>query len=161
MIIKNKINNVLFILLTFLFGCKSTFNIKSESKNFKKAEKIFENKFDKNGNAFFYSIGTIGYKYIWTYSTQGTIDLTTVDLSGNIKQKEINSSENWTTSALTDFQGIQCFEVLDGNILKIKFKNDKNELFNQFLIYEFECLSKQNYPIIKQTIKDMKMLNIR
>ncbi len=158
---RSKIISSIIVFLILLLGCKSAFNMKSEHKNLKKADQIFETNFSKNGNAFYYSIGTIGYKYIWTYSQRGTIDLTTIDLSGNIEQKGLNYSENWTTSADTDFEKLKCLEVLDGDVLKIKFKNGKNEIFNQFLIYDFKCLSEQNNPIIKHLIQDMKLLKIK
>jgi hypothetical protein len=153
---------ILFTLcLLLLVGCRSTFNMKSESKNFKTAQKIFDDNYSKNGNAFLYSVGTIGNKYIWTHSGNKKIDLVIIDLSGKVERKQFTNQENWTSSIQNELKELECLSVLDGDILKIKFMNDQGKIFEQSLIHKFECLSKQKDDLIYQIVKEIKLLGIR
>lgn len=146
--------------LVLLIGCKTTYNMKSENKNYEKAEKLFDSYFNENRNAFLYSVGTIGPKYVWTYDDQ-KITLTTIDISGKKKEKQLDNIQDWTGKSKTTFNEIDCPMVLDGDVLKIKFKNNKGDLFDQSLIYEFECLESKNQEVIKNTITGMKILKIK
>ena len=153
---------ILFILpLFFIFGCGSTFNMKSENRNYEKAEQIFEDNFSKNGNAFLYSVGTIGPKYIWTHTDNEKIDLTVIDLSGKVQRKQISGQGNWTASAETKFEDLECPFVLDGDVLKIKFRNDEGRIFDQSLIHDFECLAEESQEVVKKTVEDMRFLKIK
>ena len=153
---------ILFVLpLFFIFGCQSTFNMKSENKNFEKADQIFQDNFSKNGNAFLYSLGTIGPKYIWTHTDSNKIDLTIIDLSGKVQSKQINGQEDWTALAETKFEDLGCPYVLDGDVLKIKFRNDKGKIYDQSLIHDFECLNQQSQEVINRTVEEMRFLKIK
>lgn len=156
-----KVSLILTLSLLFLVGCKSLVNQKSEAKNYKKAESIFEGYYAKNGNAFLYSVGTIGYKYIWTHSDGQKIDLTVIDLSGKIERKQVTGQENWTASTPTNFEELECPLILDGGMFNLKFKNREGNILNQSLLHKFECLEGQTQEVIKLMVKDLKLLSIK
>lgn len=158
---KNRIKILFTLCFLLLVGCRSISNMKSESKNFKTAEKIFDDNYNKNGNAFLYSVGTIGYKYIWTHSDNEKIDLTIIDLSGKLERKQLINQENWTSSIQNELKELECLTVLDSDVLNIKFMNDQGKKIEQSLIHKFECLSKQNDALIYQIVKEIKLLGIK
>jgi hypothetical protein len=135
--------------------------MKSENKNYQKAEKLFDNYFNEYHNAFLFSFGTIGPKYVWTHIDNQKIILTSIDISGKREEKQIDNIQDWTDNAKTNFNDLECPMILDGDVFKIKFKNNEGALFDQSLIYEFECLEKQNQEVIKNTITEMKVLKIK
>ena len=157
---RNIRNIFIFICCTSaIIGCNSNFNIKTELNNYKKAENIFENYYNKNGNAFLYSIGTIGNKYIWSYFDNERVELTIVKLTGKKEIKEIINVKNWTNIIESNIENLPCPLVLDGDIIKFKFRNLKNKVFENTLAQDFECLEKNKE--IENIIKDIEMLKIK
>ena len=163
-VVQHNMKTIIYIssvfCIAFLFGCKTTYDIKSENKNYEKAEKLFDSYFNENGSAFLYSVGTIGPKYVWTYADQKII-LISIDISGKTGEKQIENIQDWTKESESTFNKIYCPMVLDGDILKIKFKNNKGDLFDQSLIYEFDCLKSKDHQVIKNTIEGMTILKIK
>ena len=64
--------------------------MKSENKNYEKAEKLFDSYFNENGSAFLYSVGTIGPKYVWTYADQKIILISKVSSGRKIFRRKIS-----------------------------------------------------------------------
>ena len=154
-----KISLGICFLLTL--GCMNTFNMNSEAKNYEKAEKLFDIYFSKNNNAFLFSSGTVGPKYVWTHLENQKIKLMIIDLKGHKEEQQINDIQNWTLNEISSFTEPDCPFILDGDLLKIRFKNNDGNTFDQTLIHEFECLKMQKQKVIKKAISEMNTLKIK
>ncbi len=150
---------IVFVLL--LVGCKTTINMKTEKQNGKKAERIFTANFAKNGNAFLYSVGTIGVKYIWTHLNDKELLLTVVNLNGKVEKKQINFKGDWLASTNLSIPKVDCPIIIDGSVLKIKIKNQKGEMLDETLLYEFVCLSDHKEGILGHLLNEMDQIKIR
>ncbi|TXK47441.1 hypothetical protein FVR03_09600 [Pontibacter qinzhouensis] len=134
--------------------------MESDSRNFRKGEKLFAKYYEENGNAFMYSVGTVGYKYIWTI-TSSEIIMTSIDLKGKTDTLRVKSIGNWTQHSGVNFEEPNCSMVLDGDVLILKFKNEEGQELEKSLINEIDCLEKSNSPILVSVLNDMKSLKIK
>lgn len=130
--------------------------MKLENRNFRKAEKIYERKFKSNHNSFLLSFGTIGNKYVWSF-TQDYCETYKIPIKGWTKRNKIRHDSNWENLKEKSPPEIDCYVELDGDILMHKMRIG-DEIVEESFLYSYDCLKQVNDKYFKIIIDDYRKL---
>lgn len=158
---KLKILFIATILIILTTQCKiQKLTLRKENKNFQTAKIIYNKYFKTNKNAFLFSIGTVGPKYIWTIHAD-SIELTFINTNGHKTISVFKTINNWTLNNNLEYKEPDCLLELDGDVQMFKITKQNGSIIDKSLAYQTDCLEKSNDELFKAIFNDMKTMKIR
>jgi len=159
---KKIINNVIYVLLMlFVLSCGISNKL---NRTTNKREKIINQLFENNGNAFYISSSHVLVSYVWSYSDN---KINIYKLSGNkiwkINNLPINERDDFFKQLSKEelYEIDKCME-LDGDIFGYKFKKDGLLERHDFPV-NIDCFVQQKFKskFLNKIITDINTYQIK